>query len=67
MNIRTRVNAADVRQGDTLATHTGAPVVQRITTSKKGKVLAWVGRGEPVILEGQVWVLRAPISQAPSA
>lgn len=67
MNIRTRVNATDVRQGDTLATHSGAPTVTRVTTSKKGKVLAWVGKGEPVVLAGQVWVLRAPISQAPSA
>lgn len=67
MTIRTRIQAADVRQGDVLLTQAGAPTVQRVTTSKKGKTLAWVGTGEPLVLSGQVWVGRAPISQAPSA
>lgn len=69
MNIRTRIAAADVREGDTLLTEAGSPVVQRVTTSKKGRVLAWVGTGEPIALKADrpVWVGRAPISQAPSA
>lgn len=68
MQIRTRITATDVRPGDVLLTHTGSPTVTRVTTSKKGKTLAWVGQGEPVALapDTQVWVGRAPISQAPS-
>lgn len=69
MNIRTRISATDVRPGDVLLTHVGSPKVARVTTSKKGKTLVWVGQGEPVALaaDAQVWVGRAPISQAPTA
>lgn len=67
--IRTRVTAGEVKPGDTLLTVKGSPVVRKVVRSKKGKVMAWVGTGNPVNLgteDAPVWVHHGAVSQAPT-
>lgn len=67
--IRHRIAVADLKAGDTLITRPGAPTVTRVIPTKKGdKVQVYAGQGQPTILEvdANVWVTRAPISQAPT-
>lgn len=68
--IRTRVTAGEVKAGDTLLTVKGSPTVRKIERSKKGKVMAWVGTGQPVNLgteDAPVWVHHGSVAQVPTA
>lgn len=67
--IRSRINVADLKAGDTLITQPGAPTVTRVMPTRKGdKVQVYAGQPQPLVLESgaTIWVTRAPVVQVPS-
>lgn len=68
MKVRTRTTARDLRAGDELVA-TGKPVSRVIPTRKGDKVQIYAGTPTPKVVGNDevLWVMRGPVTQAPSA